>query len=354
MMKKIYSWLLALSALLLSGCELRVIDYDYIDTAEVNIITDWSHSGLTAHPNGHTVIFFPQDGSAPTTKLSHSDSITVNLPLGMYDVIVFNETFEDFDYITFINRTSFHDIAAICGSSDIVRSGYEVFDEPDLLASATIPGFEVTEHMVSQTRAITRTRTKTKTKTKTKSDVTDDELYFSPGLTWTVQPTPLVYEVNVKVSVTGLDKVNSSGSFITGFSYGVYLWDGTPLSTSVTHKLTYTERTFNPGSTTDGELVGHFYSFGLHDSYSTIHSGYMMDFRAVLPDGSTYSVIRSLNDQVRESEQEYTVNFEIDVGFGGGADPPIEIPDVEPPPDESGGWQVSVGEWAEEVIQIDM
>lgn len=347
---------MAVLVLLISGCQLRPLDYDYIDTAEVNIITSWEHSGLTQHPNGQTAMFFPQSGGTPIVKLSHSDTVTVNLELGTYDVIVINETFEDFDYIEFVSRNSFRDIAAVLSTSQIVRTGYEVYEEPDMLASAVLTNFEVTESMVALTRDITRARTKTKssTKTTTKADANESMTRtLMPTLTWHVEPTPLVYDVNVRVKVSGLDKVYSSGSFITGFSYGVYLCDGSPLTESVTHKLTYTERVYESGSDSEGYLMGHFRSFGFHDDGQSTHSDYTMDFRAVVPDGSTYSEIRSLDNSTAQSYEAYTINFSVNVGFGTGVDSPIDIPEIAPI-EGSGGWQINVGQWQEEVIPIDM
>lgn len=343
---------MAVLVLLISGCQLRPLDYDYIDTAEVNIITSWSRSGLTAHPNGQTVMFFPQSGGGPVVKLSHSDTVTVNLELGTYDVIVFNETFEDFDYIEFVSRNSFRDISAVLSSSSFVRSGYEVFEEPDMLASATIPNFEVTEEMVTLTRDITRARTKANTKSAASQPA--ETRAFMPILTINVNPTPLVYEVNVRVAVHGLDNVLSSGAFITGFAYGVHLCDGSPINRAITHKVTYYDREFDAGSTTDGHLIGKFHSFGIHDTGSATHSGYEMDFRAILPDGSTYSTTRSLDNHIELFEKDHTINFNINIGYNNGfADEPIEIPTIAPQPDD-GGWQVNVGEWSEEIIPIEM
>ena len=349
---RVLSYLTALSALILGGCEFRALDYDYIDTAEVNIIADWSLSGLTVHPNGHTVMFFPQDGGGPTLRLSHGDTVSANLPLGMYDVIVFNETFDDFDCIEFTGRNSFNDIAAVCSRSELVRSGYRVFEEPDLLASAVINDFEVTEGMVNETRAITRARTAAR-KAGTRADAGGQ---LSRQLTWTVRPTPLVHTVRVRVAVHGLDRVSSTGAYISGFSQGVYLATGIPMDAAVTHKLTFTGRHFDDGSATRGWLDGSFHSFGLAGSGESDTADCGIDFRAVLPDGSTFQDIRSLKGRIRENQTEFKVSFEIDVGFDDShQDGPVVIPDVEPPdPPDSGGWQVQVGDWDEEVIPISM
>lgn len=343
------------SALLLGGCEFRALDYDYIDTAEVNIIADWSLSSLLSHPNGHTVMFFPQDGGSPVVRLSHSDTVTTHLPLGMYDVIVFNETFEDFDYIDFINRNSFSEIAAVCDNSELVRSGFQVYEEPDMLAADVINDFEVTETMVDVTRAFTRARAAAMKSGAQTRAMAGEQL--PQQLTWTVRPTPLVYNVNVKVSVQGLDKVNSSGAYVSGFSQGVRLSDGEPLDMPVTHKLTFSDRYFDVGSNATGYMTGSFRSFGLVDHGQSASTDYEMDFRAVLSDGSNFRDIRPLRGKIKEYQAEFTVSFEIDVGFdgSGGSDGPIVIPDVGPPDDPGGGgWQVLVGDWDEEIIPIGM
>ena len=99
---------LACAALLSVACQFRDLDYDYIDTAKFTLIFDWSQSSLKGSGiktsavtpgavkpgdviNGRTAAFYPMNGGDPVIKMSHSDTISVNLLVGQYRAVFFNE-----------------------------------------------------------------------------------------------------------------------------------------------------------------------------------------------------------------------------------------------------------------------
>ena len=366
----------------LASCQWRELDYDYIDTARFTLIYDWSRSSLrgndpqtmagtggTVQPgdpiNGRTAAFYPEDGSAPIIRMSHSDTMNVNLLVGKYRAVFFNETFDDFDNIRFYGTDYFDDLEAALkedlSSGAGARAGNLIAREPDILAVETMIPFEVTEEMVLYTRAM-ETRN-----TKSLSDMMGAAAMkkVEESLTVTARPRDVVYPVSVDVVVYGMDNIASAGAYITGFSGGFDFSTGRSAKSSVTHKVTFSERKYDPGSTTDGTMRGTFTSFGLRNELGSSRAGdddtraeltdYTFEFRAVLINGEVFTEIRSINNLITEVNQDGRLTITIEVGqnlSGTDVDPPIKIPDVEPVGSEDGMWQVNVGDWEEVVVPI--
>ena len=350
--------LLAAAALSAAACHWRDLDYDYIDTAQITIIYDWSESGLATKAqttsivpgdviNGRTAAFYPVDGGAPVIKLSHSDTVKVNLLVGQYRAVFFNETFDDFDAITFEGIDTFEKLEARLKHDQVTRTKGDMLiaREPDILAIDMLDPFEVTEDMVR----FTRYNESIKSKAAGGSTEIEDEM------TVKVTPRSVVRPVMVDVTIQGIDDIASAGAYITGFADGYDFSERKPSDEAATHRLTFTERTFFEGSDTDGKLEGRFQSFGLRPQNGSL-SGYEFEFRALLIDGTAYEETRSINDLITETSADGHLVIKVSIGSGkqgGGSDPPIVIPDVEPV-DSGDGWQIDVGDWEEVVVPIDM
>jgi hypothetical protein len=312
---------------MLDSCYFRPLDYSYDNRAELTFIVDWSETGID--PNGLTISVYPTDGeSSVITKLSHSDTTTVMVPMGTYNILVMNETFEDFDYIRFNNQRSFDNIEAKVKGSSQTGAGVTVSGDPDKFAYKTIENFEVTHEMLRKSRI------------KTPGKLVDE-------LTVYVTPQNAVYPVKVVAVVEGIDKVASAGAYITGFSDGVHIASYTTSQTPTIQKVTFTNREFDDGSTKNGRLRGEFTSFGLRGKTKADLQldGYLFDFRAVLVDGQNFTETRPINTRIVEVGEGREYYIEIRVGF---ENDPIVIPDVH----GTGGWNVEVGDWEEVIIPI--
>lgn len=356
--------LLAVTALSAAACYWRELDYDYIDTAQITIIYDWSESGLTTKAqeapvlpgdviNGRTAAFYPIGGGTPVIKLSHSDTVTVNLLVGQYRAVFFNETFEDFDAISFEGTNSFEELTAKLKKDRVTRTkgDIDVAREPDVLAIDMMVPFEVTEEMVRFTRAMESKKSKGTGDIMSKSEM----MKMENDMTVTVRPRSVVYPVTVDVTVYGLDDVISAGAYITGFAGGYDFSAKRPTSEAVIHKLTFTKRTFFDGSDKDGTLQGQFQSFGLRPQSGQI-TDYEFEFRAILIDGTAFEETRNIDNLITEVTEDGHIAIQVFIGAdigGGGSNPPIVIPDVEPVGGEDGMWHVDVGDWEEVVVPVD-
>ena len=367
--------ILLVTALAAAACQWRELDYDYINTAKITVIFDWSESGLETKAdrtavqpgdliNGRTAAFYPVGGGEPVIKYSHSDTLTVNLLEGEYRAVFFNETFEDFDNIRFEGINRFEDLEAKA-KEDVVattRAGGSIVRDPDILAVDMMIPFTVTEDMVRYTRAL-------ETK-KTKGFDTKTTKALEEAMTVIVRPRSVVYRVTVEVVVTGWENVVSSGAYISGFAGGYDFSEGHPNGTSVTHKVNFTNGGDSPVAEGASVLTATFQCFGYRDGSGNPLSGYSIDFRAMLVNGEIFQTSRNLDYLITEGVVDGHLVIYINIGdgsggggSGGGDDPddpddpesgnkPIVIPDVQPVGGE-GMWTVDVGEWDEVVIPVE-
>lgn len=86
---------------------MRTLDRSSIeDEREITLYFDWHQ--LSERPTGMTVLFYPEDGGEPYKFVSNVvDSITVKLPHQNYEMLVFNQTVEEYRSLAFRNLTDF-------------------------------------------------------------------------------------------------------------------------------------------------------------------------------------------------------------------------------------------------------
>ncbi len=349
------------------SCDWRELDYDYINTAKFTLIFKWDESSLgdaesksvmdVVRPgdkmNGRTAVFFPMDGGDPIIKMSHSDTMTVNLPVQEYKAVFFNETYEDFDNIRFSGTGSFESLLASAKDDAVssTRSFSTIAREPDMLAVETIIPFRVTDEMVFYTRTVEERGTKAAADYMGFNDFNRVE----EQMTIIVHPHDVVYPLTIEVTVDGLNNVTSAGAYITGFAGGYDFSEGGADATSVTHKVTFDNRQLFDGAVKKGTLEGHVYTFGLRSMQGGALDHYELEFRASLIDGTIFTATRDISKLVYETTENGQRHLNVNVGIGSedNDNPPIFIPDVEPVGD-GGGWQINVGEWEEIVVPVGM
>lgn len=355
---------IVVTALMSVACQWRDLDYDYIDTAKVSLYFDWSESSLNGESgtsktetsglvkpgdiiNGRTAVFFPMDGGAPVIKMSHRDTMTVNLLVGQYMAAFFNETYDDFDNIAFSGISSFEELQAVL-KEDVASSAralYSIAREPDLLAVETMVPFEVTEDMVRYTRAMEEPQgPKSLAGTFSLKAIKMVE----ESMNVTVRPHDVVYPVVVEVAVSGMDNIVSAGTYISGFAGGFDFSESKPVDWSVTHKVSFSDKSFFPGSDKDGIMEGDFMTFGYRGGRNTGLENYDLEFRAALVNGEVFTETRSINDLITEVTEDGRKIIKITIG----GDNPIVVPDVEPVGGDDGMWHVDVGDWDEIEIPV--
>ena len=114
---------------------------------------------------GSTILFYPRDGGTPHIfQMGERTGETVRLPMGTYDAIIFNRSFNDFSNIAF-RGDSYETLEAYARKvetrvDEVTRvETRTIISSPDELAVATLEGFIVTEDMLGNYSQTTYGRT---------------------------------------------------------------------------------------------------------------------------------------------------------------------------------------------------
>ena len=115
----------------------------YYEVAEISLSADWSLSGLDSKEAdfGATALFYPQTGGEPKVfLLGDRSGDKIRLPEGIYHVLLFNRSFNDFSNITFRGKECYETLEA-CAGKIITRPDEGIrtlVSSPEELAVATM------------------------------------------------------------------------------------------------------------------------------------------------------------------------------------------------------------------------
>ncbi len=350
-MRKLALLLLMLTSLLVQSCDTRRTIYPD-GKVFVEISLNWENLSKATRqeqtaPRGATVAFYPQEGHAtePIFVLTNYAQTTAYIPVGVYNILVFNETVDGHDYIEFDGIDNYDTVTAYWESSQLapsyVRSTTRaVVNTEDLLLVDRLEGFEITDQMLI-----------------------DDEVQ---RITFT--PVLVNRRMTVTAHIKGMDNVATSGSvlYVEGMAAGYNLSKGITVNESTTHLMTLNNKTFDPGSYKEGTMSATFYTFGdaLKGSASYVFERASAATKAeddnnsvrlsfALRNGTTHpDVERDITDEIDKSIST-DVNLEIKVNVGTGVDDDdlITLPDVDDTnPDAGSGFDAEVDDWEDEII----
>ena len=141
--------------LFLSSCIRRPLEVYYFDKARLILHVDWmSHFGQ--RPNGMTVCIYDEGGQLYESRsMNEIDSVQLQLPVGRYRVIVFNEDIDAFTSFGFQDIGTFDAFRTVAKANNSRRMTPTSWDygtrytwEPDELLGAAVDSFEVTQQML--------------------------------------------------------------------------------------------------------------------------------------------------------------------------------------------------------------
>ena len=233
-----------LAGLAFNACERRELEDDSTLSALIPVRIDWSLSGVSVEEmHRASVWLFPHNGKTPLEYHLEIDltSREIAVPVGVYSVLVFNETTEanDWEGIAFTGTNSYETFAAVA-VSESTRGFYTRSEElplvgnPDAIAAWSLDRFEVTHEMVNRTRTLNMA-------------ALEDEV---PHLT-VIQPLPRFERVVVTAYVTNLKSSKQATGTIDGMSSGVYMVSGERISKPAVQAFILGERVYdgNNGTT---------------------------------------------------------------------------------------------------------
>lgn len=318
-------------SLLFASCERRALIY--YEVTELNVSVDWSQSGLADEEKnyGSTILFYPRDGSTPHIfRMGERTRETVRLPMGTYDAIVFNRSFNDFGNIAF-RGDSYKTLEAYARKvetrmDEVTRvETRTIIASPDELAVATLEGFIVTEDMLGN---YGRTATSRTTEGET------DELR-----TLRFTPKKLTREVSAVLHIEGLNNIRSATCRLGGVSESIFLATGKTSPDTVTQEFEPSNPEYYPDSPFNGTLSCNFEVFGLNIAG---HNNLYLE--ALLVDGKTDFAGNCTNVKITENEDGagvITLILE--------ASTTEKVPDVKPEGGSNSGFDVDVDGWGDDI-----
>lgn len=321
---------------LFTGCERRALTY--YEVTELHILVDWSQSGLAAEEEnyGSTILFYPRDGGTPHIfQMGERTGETVRLPMGTYDAIIFNRSFNDFSNIAF-RGDSYETLEAYARKvetrvDEVTRvETRTIISSPDELAVATLEGFIVTEDMLGNYSQTTYGRTAA---SRTAEEETD-EIY-----TLRFVPKKLTRKVAAVLHIEGLNNIRSATCRLSGVAESIFLATGRTSANTVTQEFEPSNPEFYPGSPFNGTLSCHFEVFGLN--YVDNNNLYL---EALLVDGKTEFTGDCTNVKITENEDGTGV-----ITLTLKADATEKVPDVKPEGGSDSGFDVDVDGWGDDI-----
>ncbi len=253
----------------------------------------------------------------------------IEVPIGEYSVIVFNESVYDVyweDAIKFSNIDDYENFAATIVADDSANypfyhpiAGEELTVQPFRLASWSLDDFTVTKDMVAKTRSATRAATR--------ADGPEN------ALTGIVMRA-LTRNVHVTARVENLSSAQLIQGAMRGFARTVYMASARADQTPATHIFKLNSRVWDPGSQRNGTVSKSFLSFGRLPQ----EEQYWVDVDAVFIDGTSH-----------DEQLLWDVTDQITVLPKGTIDKNIELTLQLPHITEG----IFVGDWDEEVIRVN-
>lgn len=330
---------------IVASCKLDHLYYASSGTATVLVEPDWSKSGV--HPNGVTVFAFNEsDGSLYKRfpPVSAQEKCYVKLPQGDFTLVIMNDTPEEFggtiafegsdNLNTFIARG----VKDEQGSAKLLEhlvskaddeDGEYCIVEPDTLVVSVVKGLHVSPEQIDYYYD------------KPQSDYSTESAIHVD-----VVPAPVISTVNIKAHVKGLKYARGTTlSYLRGVAAGHYPALGVNSSQQVSQAFILNNRTFDPGSDSDGTIKADFLSFGLAGDGNT-DCRYYLDINFVLINGESYPLSFDVTDLISIDvtlSLQFTLNLDLD----------IELPEVVGE-EEEGGFSTDVIEWDDEIVDIPM
>ncbi len=352
-MKKYILYILSAMLLLLS-CERRELTYDYQPTVAIVVNTDWSDMSTT--PSGMSVYCYPEDGSDPIVVITNNISYaTVDLPMGVYKILVFNQIPSDFGTLSFDGLDSYETAAIYSvpssSTSSISKTGAETVRDPEEVAAATYLDLEVTEDAINESIYA-----------RTLSTKAEDLIYKNIYVT----PKVVIKTTRVKIRISGIYNFYSADAQLYGMATGYNFSQEKSHTDMVTHSLQSWTSTTYEEDYREGEISINFTCFGLPgQTASSVVADYadwegVIDVDILLVDQSTIiSESIPLNDKITatstddtkadvDTETTMDVSVDIDISTGYGLDDDddaVELPDVEPVGGSSSGFDATVDDW---------
>ncbi len=340
-----------------ASCERRPLEEPGYRTALIPVSILWEDAGLDpdndpAHDvYSASVWLFAKDGSPlfgdkpyREYRLVNPSEGEIEVPVGEYSVLIFNNTVSDFSSNVAFRGTdsyeTFEYYAFPNTRSSYMRSeGKSLILEPDILAAWHLDTFEVTSGM------ITRTRTRG-------NDLRADDPVRS---LLDVRPQLLTPRVHVIAHVHNLAAAASASAALLGMGSSVLLATGRTQAPASTYVFSMNNRQLEEPDLMHGTVEAQFNSFGplqtsdnpqygLEISFS-LHQSYKGSVTFPTPPAPPFTF--DVTGQVYSVEAELHIDLEIGIEVGHEIDLPLPVNGGGT--GGKGGFGIGVSDWGDPI-----
>jgi hypothetical protein len=339
----------------MSGCVRRSMEGDFIpETALIPVHIDWSKSGVKVEEmHRASVLLYPEDGS---TLLDYKleGNLTdkeIQVPIGVYSVIVFNETTDPTDWksIDFTDKDSYQKFAAV--ALPVTSRGFysraddlPLIDNPEPLAAWSLDKCEVTKEVLLRSRS----RSRSSRADSRAEEVLDEQI---AGLS-NIVPTPRIETMTITARVENLSSAMQATGVLNGMSSGVYMASGEKMTTTGAHTFILNGREYDDtdddGESDDGTTTKTFNIFGRQPADA--HVDLYLDF--LLTDGTLFPRQSfDVTNMIERDTEAIPVSNSILVGMED-RDPDSDDHEIILPDLDVKAGSVTVGEWEDVIVPM--
>ncbi len=304
-MKKIFNSIICLMiicvmtlcVMTLSSCKQKLCDWEYLgNSAKVEFDVDWSESNIDVSDiHNLSVYAYPEDGGAPYIRVSGDiESAYINLPSGIYSLLIFNDVVGDLAGIDFFDVNYFDKINAESieqsESSNLyynIEDGEVLLTPHDQLAAWRVDSFEVTSDMVVCLYC----------DEINSNEINNNEMGNFETLI-EIAPTPITVQCIFHIRVENLNNAQIIQGVLKGFASGAYLSSQERISSDNNtnlYSVTFNSRTYDDSQSVDGDIYAEITTFGKETSTDQI---YELEIVVILNSGEKVSYTRDITDQV--------------------------------------------------------
>ena len=368
------SLIVVLSVFLFAVSCNKDIDFGFKDlcfyhphTAPVNIRIDWSFFRHLERPTGMTVYVWSQQNEKKNkTFLTHDlNYLNLNLEAGKYDAFVYNQSADEYSTIEFHNLNDFNKAEArvIQVKSNWLNTklpNTKVGAEPEWLAIDCVRDIEVTDEMVARAEAEylatlpEANRQLQQKKSERESTRTENEV--GP-----LVPKSIIKNVDIYVHLENLIYLRSALGAVGDMAEGCYIATRQPTERRVTHTMgswgvVYGQTSSGSVNMMKGAIKVSLSTFGLPAGHNGMPEDNNLYIRLLLVDNATIlernfpigDLLAGLNeyDGTQLDENGTPIWPEVHVYW------PEPLPEVEAVGSGSGGFDVNVDDWGEDITTI--
>ncbi len=261
------------------------------DNAAIQISIDWSQSNIDEEQIYNVSLYaYPKEGGSPYVKISGNiEQTSLNLPAGLYSLLIFNDIAGDIEGMNFVDVDSRDEFRAeTIERSSLSDIYYDVASDESLslsmgaLAAWRMEELEVTEEMVW-------------------CGYCDEEYDALVEVELSVAPTPITIQCIVTLGVENLNNASAISGILKGFASGAYIYTNehiTSYDKTDLYSMNFTSRTYEDDNI-DGTAMGEVITFG---KAPDVEQSYELVIDIILNSGELVSFTRDVTDQIKDQD----------------------------------------------------